>query len=90
MGSVSIEDALKVGALIEETDIRDLKERLEQTDNEDVKLVFQNLLCGSENHLRAFIRLLKAYGIEYSPQVLSQEEFDEIVNTDSTKCGLNL
>jgi hypothetical protein len=53
-GSVSVEEALKVGALIEQTDIADLQARLAQTDNADIQLVYNNLLNGSYNHLSAF------------------------------------
>lgn len=53
-GSVSLEEALKVGGLIEQTDIADLQARLAQTDNADIQLVYNNLLNGSYNHLSAF------------------------------------
>lgn len=79
-GSKSEVDALKVGALIEEIDIKDLDEWLERTDNEDVKVVFESLREGSENHLRAFTRILSnRYGVTYEPQVLSKDEYESIV-----------
>ncbi|GAJ07529.1 unnamed protein product, partial [marine sediment metagenome] len=53
-GGESLEQALKVGALIEELDIYDLKELLSKTDNDDIKIVYLNLLKGSRNHLRSF------------------------------------
>jgi hypothetical protein len=53
-GSISLEEALKVGVLIEQTDIADLQARLAQTDNADIQLVYNNLLNGSYNHLSAF------------------------------------
>lgn len=55
-GSKSLADALKVGIAIEELDIRDLQTRLARTSSADIKLVYNNLLRGSENHLRAFQR----------------------------------
>ncbi|CAB48959.1 DUF2202 domain-containing protein [Pyrococcus abyssi] len=68
MGSQSVVDALKVGALIEEIDIKDLEEWLSKVDNEDIKVVFENLMDGSKNHLRAFTKVLADnYGIEYTP-----------------------
>ena len=74
-------EALKVGALIEEIDIKDLDEWLKRTDNEDIKAVFGSLRMGSENHLRAFTRLLREnYGVVYTPQVLSEEEYESIVD----------
>jgi len=80
-GKQSIEEAMKVGALIEELDIKDLKEKLEKTKNENITLVFNNLLRGSGNHLRAFNRQLVRYGIEYKPQFITTEEFDDIINS---------
>ncbi len=53
-GQVSFKDAMLVGKEIEEMDIKDLVERIEQTDNPDIKAVYENLKQGSENHLRAF------------------------------------
>jgi hypothetical protein len=80
-GSTSMEEALRVGAVIEETDIQDLKDRLVETDNEDIKMVYESLLRGSRNHLRAFANNLERRGIGYTPTILSQEEFDQIVGT---------
>jgi hypothetical protein len=53
--SQSAADALKVGAAIETLDISDLEENLALTSNVDITTVYQNLLKGSQNHLRAFI-----------------------------------
>lgn len=53
-GQTSFKDAMLVGKEIEEMDIKDLIERIEQTDNPDIKAVYENLKRGSENHLRAF------------------------------------
>ena len=53
-GEESLEAALNVGVLIEETDIADLELALTQTDKRNIERVFQNLLNGSNNHLDAF------------------------------------
>lgn len=53
-GSQSLTEALKVGILIEKTDIADLQVRLNQTDNLDIQQVYRNLLRASENHLNSF------------------------------------
>jgi hypothetical protein len=53
-GSESVEAALKVGVLIEETDIADLQAGLEETTHADIARVYSNLLNGSYNHLAAF------------------------------------
>lgn len=81
MGSQSVEDALKVGALIEETDIKDLEEWIAKTDNADIIQVYENLMAGSENHLRAFTSVLQNYGITYEPQVISEDEYNEIISS---------
>jgi len=78
VGSGSSVDALKVGALIEELDIVDLREALAQTDHADLQGVYGNLMRGSRNHLRAFAGLITAGGETYEAEHLTQEEFDAI------------
>ena len=80
-GTKSLIDALEVGATIEEVDIVDIQEYLKDVDNEDIKVVYENLLKGSRNHLRAFVSTLERYGVEYKPQFLSPEEYEEIVTS---------
>ena len=53
-GNGSVVEALRVGVLIEETDIRDLEAGLVVNDNQDIIFIYNNLLRGSQNHLRAF------------------------------------
>jgi hypothetical protein len=78
-GSESLSGALLVGATIEEIDIRDLQGSLAQTANADIVPVYQNLLAGSENHLRAFVSSLERQtGEVYQPQYLSQEAYATI------------
>lgn len=87
-GSASLADAFKVGAAIEEIDILDLQERLAQTDNADIRRVYQNLEQGSHNHLRAFVSNLENQtGEVYQPQYLSQEAYGAIVNGGSGNSG---
>ena len=57
-GSESLENALMVGKLIEETDIADLQEAIAATREKPIKNVLGNLLSGSNNHLDAFVRAL--------------------------------
>ena len=80
MGELSLVDALKAGALIEETDILDLKEWINETDNPSVTRVFTNLLKASENHLRAFTGVLKVQGVVYEPTVLNDEYYAAIIS----------
>jgi hypothetical protein len=82
-GNISYTEALKAGAAIEEVDIRDLQNMLNEDDinNQDIELVFSNLLKGSRNHLRSFVKVLKNQGITYVPQYLSQSEYNTIINS---------
>jgi len=78
--SASPADALKVGAAIEEIDIRDLQDRIAQTDNADIQWVYNNLMSGSYNHLNAFTSvLLQTTGETYQPQYLSADVYQSIV-----------
>ena len=80
-GSASREEALKVGALIEEVDIIDLRTELDHTaENADVIRVFENLCKASENHLKIFVGVLRLYDVEYEPVKLEEEEFTRIVS----------
>ncbi|MEN8123343.1 MAG: DUF2202 domain-containing protein, partial [Bacteroidota bacterium] len=79
-GSESLDEALKVGAFIEEYDIADLWRLLDETQNENIKRVYGNLLRGSNFHLRAFTNVLKLRGVTYEPTIITQEEYDGIVN----------
>ncbi len=83
MGSKNVTEALKVGCMIEELDIKDLHEWIEKVQNyPDIVKVFEFLMMGSRNHLRSFYWTLKnVYGIEYHPQYISVEEFNQIVNS---------
>ncbi|MGB9355015.1 MAG: DUF2202 domain-containing protein, partial [Azonexus sp.] len=78
--------ALKVGALIEETDIRDIKAKIAVTDEADILTVYNSLLCGSQDHLRAFNSQLLARGVIYVPQVITQAQWDLIVSTPVGTC----
>jgi hypothetical protein len=53
-GSMSISEALKVGVIIEKTDIDDLEQAVDNTTHNDIARVYGNLLKGSQNHLDAF------------------------------------
>ena len=66
-GSVSPVDALKVGLIIEETDIGDLKAGIASTKHKDVITVYSNLLQGSLNHLDAFCSDLTRFGVTCEP-----------------------
>ncbi|WP_022852115.1 DUF2202 domain-containing protein [Limisalsivibrio acetivorans] len=79
-GQESAEEAVKVGGYIEELDIKDLRDSIEATNKEGIKAVYERLLAGSYNHLKAFARGYEYYGMVYDAQYLTQEEVDEILN----------
>ncbi len=58
LGMVSFVDALRVGVTIEETDIVDLQAAIDGTTSVPLRTTYQHLPKGSENHLRAFIKVL--------------------------------
>jgi hypothetical protein len=79
-GSLSLADALKVGAAIEEIDILDLQTRLAQTDNADIRLVYNNLMSGSYSHLQAFVSVYtQQTGGAYQPQYMTAEQYQAIL-----------
>jgi hypothetical protein len=81
-GSLSIGDAFKVGAAIEEIDILDLQTRFTQTDNADIQLVYNNLMNGSFKHLQAFSNALtQQTGEIYQPQYLPADQYQVIISS---------
>ena len=80
-GSESAVEALMVGALIEEVDIIDIQRMMhEDFESEDIVFVMSNLLRGSGFHLKAFIWNLKKYDVDYTPVLLDEDKFNEIVD----------
>lgn len=86
-GEESLVHALQVGASIEDLDLKDLQEALKNTTQSDVQMVYAQLMRGSRNHLRAFVRNLTAAGATYTPQYLAQAEYDAIVQTAMERGG---
>lgn len=80
-GSVSLVEALKVGAAIEEIDIIDLQAALALIDNRDIRLVYESLVSGSRSHLQAFVRALQQQGVVYTPQYLTPADYAAIVGS---------
>ncbi len=66
-GLISEMDGLKVGAAIEEVDIRDIHHAIKRAENEDIITTYESLLCGSRNHLRAFVAKIQIDGVVYEP-----------------------
>ena len=86
-GSDSQEAALIVGATIEDLDIRDLEAFKAELTNNDIIELYDLLICGSRNHLRAFTSQLANLGVTYQPQFITQEAYDAIIAGEHEKCG---
>ncbi|HQR92121.1 MAG TPA: DUF2202 domain-containing protein [Sediminibacterium sp.] len=80
-GNQSLLDAYKVGATIEDLDLFDLADEISLIDNQDILLVYDNLAKGSRNHMRSFYKNIIAANGNYSPQFISQNTFDSIINS---------
>ena len=78
-GEISLPEALKVGAFIEELDIADLQAAIKETSKIDLQAVYGNLLNGSINHLKAFVSHIEVLGVDYVAQHLTQKEVDALL-----------
>ena len=78
-GKKSLNDALNVGATIEDKDIFDLTKSIKETKNEKLLTTMTQLLNGSKNHMRAFYGQLKNRNIEYKPQYITKQELESIL-----------
>lgn len=86
-GSMSELDAIIVGLMIEDVDIYDLQKALLQIQNAEVKTAFENLTKASKNHMREFYAQLQKRGGSYTPQHITQQEYDNIVNSPKEHGG---
>lgn len=86
-GSQSSLQALYVGAAIEEIDMIDLQHAIDASDNADIRNLYENLMQGSRNHLRAFVGRIEDLGIVYEAQYLPQETVDSIVDSPVERGG---
>lgn len=81
-GLKSVEEALIVGATIEDLDIFDLQRYISETNNPNIINVYENLMKGSRNHLRSFASQLASRDITYKPKYISIDEFNLIINSE--------
>ncbi|NOR75259.1 MAG: DUF2202 domain-containing protein [Draconibacterium sp.] len=88
-GSETLTEALKVGAFIEEFDIADLRKLIAINSDTIIDGVYQNLLRGSNNHLRAFIGQLDSRNEVYTPIILSKMVFAEIVEGEHERGSID-
>ncbi len=86
-GQASLIEALKVGALVEEQDIADLRALAATTDNAELKAAVTALERGSQHHLNAFVRNLEVRGVAYAPQVLNADAFAALSEGGRERAG---
>ncbi|MEJ2688168.1 MAG: DUF2202 domain-containing protein, partial [Gammaproteobacteria bacterium] len=72
---------------IEEVDMRDIQHAIDEAQHEDIRTVYENLICGSRNHLRAFVDAIERQHVDYQAQYLAQDEVDAIVDSPMEHCG---
>ncbi|OFY89892.1 MAG: hypothetical protein A2266_08630 [Bacteroidetes bacterium RIFOXYA12_FULL_40_10] len=80
-------EAYKATAYLEEKDVADYTKVLETIQNANIKMVIENLLKGSVNHLKASVRQIYALNGTYAPAFLTQEKYDEIISNNSFMNG---
>ena len=83
----SLVAALTVGATIEDLDIKDLNEALNVATQSDIIAAYEMLRCGSGNHLRGFVGQLQQQSSDYTPQFISEADYQVIINGDHEQCG---
>ena len=66
--------------MLEEIDIGDLKTELTKKITPELMTMYENLLSASEDHLRAYVRVLGRRGVEYYPQILKLSEYETILS----------
>ncbi len=88
-GSASVVEAYNVGAYIEDLDIADLEKEIAATTHEDIRVVYEHLQSGSENHLRAFNRNIEiATGETYVPSFISKDALEIILDSEKSAMGM--
>ena len=84
-GEKSLLDALKVGATVEDLDIKDLNDLMAETENEAILAVYKNLVKGSRNHLRSFNKQIERNGGSYEAQFISDSELSAILSSNQER-----
>lgn len=85
--NISLVEALKVGATIEDLDINDIEDFEARTSVADILDMYDKLSCGSRNHLRSFSSQLTANNETYTPQFITNTEYQAIISSPNEKCG---
>jgi hypothetical protein len=86
---ISSLEAIKVGATIEDLDISDIDHFTVNTTKSDLLSVYDNLTCGSKNHIRNYTSQLVINGVVYVPQFISVEYYNMILSLTNAGCNNN-
>lgn len=87
-GLTSMEQAFRVGAYVEEWDLKDLYRAEKATKSEDLQVLYGQLIRASEQHLRAFTRNLQRAGQTYEPVILPKDKYELIISTGGPGGGM--
>jgi hypothetical protein len=82
-GCISDLAALEAAAFIKEKYISVLRERIRYQEDEYVVKVIFLMESAAQTHLRAFVNSIRLSGSDYSPVLLTDDEFSNIMNTDN-------
>lgn len=85
-GNVLIE-AYRAAGNAEEQNVAAYKTVLPNIANVNIKLVVENMLRASSNHLKAYLRQITLLGGSYIPATLDKPTFDEIINSEFKQGG---
>ncbi len=85
--AISLNDAIWVGATIEDLDINDIKGLKSHTSIPDIVRMYNVLSCGSQNHIRSFNQNLENLGMQYEAQFMDPGELEKILNTSRENCN---
>jgi len=88
-GDISVSDAIKASATIEDLNLFDLGEYMSFTKNPAILAIFKHLSCGAKNHLRNFVNVLKVKNETYLPKHITEKEYKRIVKKKNEKCTMN-
>lgn len=80
----SLNQAIYIGATIEDMDLKDIQRLNSHTTKADILRVYANLTCGSRNHIRSFVSKLDT---PYIAQYITKQELDSIIAAGHESCG---
>ena len=86
---ISLVEAFKVGATIEDLDINDIDHFISRTDNNDILDTYDILNCGSRNHMRSYYGKLIENDITYIAQFITDSKLELIISNSNEQCGRN-